>query len=197
MTTKDYINELDSLTSALKKQPQFVGFNHKFYVPGFIGFIQEWIVESKMNKVARTPIYNGKGYYACADKIMKLVDGACKSKKESAENFEKNNQDPESLQILTSASNALEAWVEIYPEIAYWMNRKINDRYITNAFGVIQGNIRESMSTIMDIPKDNFRPKYKTSFGSQMKSMGNQVLGMICNVILFALIIVLFATIFG
>ena len=197
MTTQDYINELNTLTSVLRKQPQYIGFNHKFYVPGWVGFIQESIVESKMNKAAEKPIYDGKGYYACADKIIELVDGACKAKKESVDNFEKNNQDEESLQILSSASDALDAWIDIYPEIAFWMNRKIDDKYITNAVGIIQGNLRESMSTIMDIPKDNFKSKSNSSFGSEMKAMGNQILGMICNVILFAAIFGLLGAIFG
>ena len=51
--------------------------------------------------------------------------------------------------------------------------------------------------TFLDIPKDDFKPKSHSSFGSEMKAMGNQILGMICNLILFAAIFGLLGAIFG
>lgn len=197
METQKYIQQLNELTETLKKQPQYVGFNHRFYVPGWIGFVQQCIVESKMTRAAKKPIYQGKGFYECGDIIIDLVDNACKAKKESVDNFEKNNEDIESLQIVSSATEALDAWINIYPEIAYWMNQKFDDKYITNAVGIIQGNLKESLTSIIDLPKENFKPKTNSSFCRELKAMGSQMLAMICNILVFAAVFGLLATIFG
>lgn len=196
METQKYIQQLKELTEALKKQPQYIGFNHKFYIPGWISFAQEYLVERKMSKAAKKPIYQGEGYYECANKIIEIVDNACKAKKNS-ENFIKRNDDVESLQIVSSADDALNALINIYPEIAYWMNQKINDQYITNVVGIIQDNFKKSLSSIIDIPKNNFNLETNSSFGNEFKAVGNQLLGMICNIIVIAAISCLYISIFG
>jgi hypothetical protein len=195
MDHKQYVDELNDITLVLSKIPQKLGFSHKFYVPGWIGFIQECIVESKMNRIAKLPIYNGLGYFECADKIIELVSKACESRKNSVENFQKENDNPDNLEILAAASNAMEAWCHIYPEIAYWMNRKIDDKYVTCAYGILQRSVSDSISGIMSLPKDFSSSKSKSSFTGEMKAMGNQLLAMICNVIAFAIIIAIISAI--
>lgn len=196
MDYQDYISQLNSLAEALAKQPQQVGFVHKFFVPGWIGFIQECLVESKMTKVSKQPIYQGMGYFECGDKIADLVAKVCEAKKESVENFEKSNDDPENLTIMSSAIYALDAWTHIYPEIAYWMNRKIDDNTVTNALGIIQGNIRNSLSAIMDVPSEKMS-NGSGSFASAMKAMGGQIAAMFCNMLVFAALAGLLSAIFG
>lgn len=196
MDNQNYISQLNTLADDLAKRPQRVGFVHKFFVPGWIGFIQECIVESKMAKVSKQPIYQGMGYLECGDKIAELVAKACEAKKESVENFEKSNDDPENLTIMASAMTALDAWTHIYPEIAYWMNQKVGDNYVTNALGIIQGNIRNSLSTIMDVPSEKMSNR-SSSFASEMKAMGGLIAAMFCNILVFAVVAGLISAIFG
>lgn len=196
MAYQEYINQINNLADTLAKKPQTVGFVHKFFVPGWIGFIQECIVENKMSKVAKQPIYNGMGYLECGNKIAELVDKACRARIESDPNFAKSNDDSANLQILSASLNALDAWAHVYPEIAYWMNQKINDQYVTNALGIIQGNVKNSISTIMDVPSEKISNK-SSSFASEMKAMGGQIAAMFCNVIVFAAVFSLLAAIFG
>lgn len=197
MVIQKYIQQLNELTEALKKQPQYIGFCHRFYVPGWIGFIQVCIVERKMSKAAKKPIYNGKGYFECANLIADLVDGACKAKKEETDNSDIINEDNESAQIVSSANDALTSWINIYPEIAYWMNQKIDDKHITNAVGIIQRNLRKSLSTIIDLPKEIFESETNYSFVSELKALGNQLLGTICNIIVIIPIWGVLCAIFG
>lgn len=196
MPHQKYIEQLDEMTTVLSQKPQAVGFVHKFFVPGWVGFIQECFVESKMSKAAKQPIYNGLGYYECGDRIIELVSSACKARTESNPEFTKSNDDINNLRILSSAMNAMEAWTNVYPEIAYWMNRKVGDDYVTNALGVIQGNVKESISTIMDVPAERISNK-SSSFTSEMKAMGGQIAAMFCNILVFAAIAGLISTIFG
>ena len=76
------------------------------------------------------------------------------------------------------------------------MNQKIDDNYVTNALGIIQGNIKKSLSTIMDVPCERMSNK-SSSFTSEMKAMGGQIAAMICNVIVFAAVFGLLGAIFG
>ncbi len=196
MAYQEYINQLNSLADSMASKPQTVGFVHKFFVPGWIGFIQECIVENKMSKAAKQPLYNGMGYLECGDKIAELVDKACKARIESEPSFTKSNEDDTNLQILSASLNALDAWTHVYPEIAYWMNQRINDQYVTNALGIIQGNVKNSISTIMDVPCEKISNK-SSSFASEMKAMGGQIAAILCNIIVFAAVFSLLATIFG
>lgn len=184
------------MTTVLSQKPQTVGFVHKFFVPGWIGFIQECFVENKMSKAAKQPIYNGLGYYECGDRIIELVSNACKARKESNDEFTKSNDDVNNLRIFSSAANAIEAWTNVYPEIAYWMNRKVGDKYVTNALGVIQGNVKESISTIMDVPAERISNK-SSSFTGEMKAMGGQIAAMFCNILVFVAIVGILSTILG
>lgn len=193
MKYEQYISELKDLTSALQRQPQVIGFSHKFYVPGWVGFVQECLVEHKMNKASKKPIYKGLGYLECGDKISELVKKACETIS-TEDGFVKNNEDENNLNVLSSAMAALEAWEHVYPETAHWMNIHISDNYITSAYGVIQRNIKDSLSKIVDLPKEKSE---KSNGSGEFKAMGNQILAMICNVIVFAVLACLIAGIFG
>ena len=197
MEYEKYLRELDELTNAMSRMPQTVGFVHKFFVPGWIGFIQECFVESKMSKATKQPIYNGMGYYQCADKIVELIDKACMAIKESPDFNGKENDNPKHLVVLASASKAIDVWTNIYPEIAYWMNQKIDDQHVTCALGIVERNVRDSLSSIMTLSQDIVEPKNNSSFGQEMKAMGNQILAMICNILIFAAIASLIGAIFG
>lgn len=197
MDYKQYIAELDELTSTLAKKPQTVGFVHKFFVPGMIGFIQECMVESKMSKAARQPIHKGLNYYECGDKIVEFTEKACDARKHSEDFKGKENDNLDNLAILNSSFSAIEAWTHVYPEIAYWMNRRVGDNYVTCALGIVQKNVEHSISEIVDIPVEKRDARPNSSLSREMKAMGGQLAAMVCNVIVFAAIASLIAAIFG
>ena len=47
---KNNLRELIVANDSLANKEPVYGFHYKFYVPGWIGFIQECVVESKMQK---------------------------------------------------------------------------------------------------------------------------------------------------
>lgn len=197
MAHKKYLAELDELTATLEKKPQIVGFVHRFFVPGWIGFIQECIVESRMSKAAKRPIYKGLNYYECGDKIIELTQKACDARKQSDNFKEKENDNMDNISILNSSFRAIDAWANIYPEIAYWMNRQVNDSHVTCALGIVQENVKSSLSEIIELPAEKKNHKPNSSFIRDMKVMGGQIAAMFCNVLVFAAIASLIGAIFG
>lgn len=197
MAHKKYLAELDELTATLEKMPQTVGFIHRFFVPGWIGFIQEGIVESKMSKVTKQPIHKGLNYYECGDKIAELTQKACEARKQSEDFHEKENDNMDNLSIVNSSFRAIDAWANIYPEIACWMNRQVNDNYVTCALGIVQENVKCSLSDIIELPAEKRNHKPNSSFMRDMKAMGGQIAAMFCNILVFAAIASLIGAIFG
>ena len=197
MAHKKYLAELDELTATLEKMPQTVGLIHRFFVPGWIGSIQECIVESKMSKVAKQPIHKGLNYYECGDKIAELTQKACEARKQSEDFHEKENDNMDNLSIVNSSFRAIDAWANIYPEIAYWMNRQVNDNYVTCALGIVQENVKCSLSDIIELPAEKKNHKPNSSFMRDMKAMGGQIAAMFCNILVFAAIASLIGAIFG
>lgn len=196
MSYKDYINELDALSAVMEKTPQTVGFVHRFYVPGWIGFIQVCIVEHKMDKAAKRLIYKNLDYLDCADRIIELTQKACEARKQSEDFQEKENGNLDNLAIANSCFRAIDAWVNIYPEIASWMNRQIDDNHVTCVLGIVQKNVVDSLSEIMEVPTEKSNYKPNSSFMREMKAMGNQIAAMFCNVIIFAAVASLISAIF-
>lgn len=197
MEYTQYISELDELTAMLEKKPQIVGFVHRFFVPGWIGFIQECIVESKMSKAAKQPIHKGLNYYECGDKIAELTKKACDARKKSEDFHEKENDNMDNLSILNSSFRAIDAWANIYPEITYWMNQQISDNNVTCALGIVLENVKSSLSEIIDLPAEKKNHRHNSSFMSDMKAMGGQIAAMFCNILVVATITYLIGAIFG
>lgn len=196
MPHQKYIDQLDEMTIILSQKPQTVGFVHKFFVPGWIGFIQECFVEDKMSKVAKRPIYNGLGYFECGERIIELVSNACKARTESNPEFTKSNDDVDNLRILSSAMNAMAAWTNVYPEIAKWMNRKVGNRYVTSALGIIQRDVKKSISSIMDVPSEGNNNR-SSSFMREIKDLGKSIAAYTCNMIIFCAIFSVLIAVFG
>lgn len=197
MGHKKHLVELNELTATLEKMPQTVGFVHRFFVPGWVGVVQECIIDHKMSKVAKRPIYKGLNYYECGDKIAELTRSACEARKEADDFRENDNDNLDNLSIVNSSFRAIDAWANIYPEIAYWMNRQVNNNYVTCALGIVQENVNSSLSKIIELPAEKKNHKPNSSFSRDLKAMGGQIAAMVCNVLLFATIASLIGAIFG
>lgn len=196
MKYQQFTEELDDMVVVLSNTPQKTGFNHPFYVPGWVGFIQECFVEHKMNKTAKIPIYKGLSYFECADKIIDLVKDACGARKYS-DDFQKGNDCKDNLDIVSSAMKAVDAWINVYPEIALWMNRQLGENTIVSTAYIVRCCVESALSDIVDIPKEESTSKSKSSFGSDTKAFVSQIAAIICNCIVFVVVWVLLIAIFG
>lgn len=196
-----YLAELDEMTSVLSNKPQTVGFVHKFIVPGWIGIIQEFIIEHRMSKVAMQPLYNGLNYYKCGNRIADLVDDACVARIRSATDFVKSNDDPDNLRIMSSALRAVETWAGLYPEIAYRMNQKISNEYVTNYLSIIQSKVNDAITSIMNIDRDTSSEDKPRSFvcnaKDELMNMGWHLAAWVCNATLLIAIWSVLIVIFG
>lgn len=189
MAYKQYLAELNELTSTLCLKPQTVGFAHKFFVPGWIGFIQECIVDNKMSKAAKQPIYNGLNFYECGNLIIELTQKACDARIKSEDFNGKDNENVDNLAILNSSLSAIDAWVNVFPEIAFWKNRYIDGgKFVTSPLYIIQGNVKLSLATILDIPKDDTRSESSPSFFQDLKERFYPAVAMICNIIVIGIV---------
>ena len=59
---KNRIETILVATEEISKKERVFGFHQRFYVPGWIGLIQQSIVENKMNKFVVQPFYDEKNY---------------------------------------------------------------------------------------------------------------------------------------
>lgn len=112
-----FLRELEGLVAALRAERRRVGFLHKFFLPGPLGSVQEWIISSRMMRVARRRIYAGLDYYECGDRIAGLVAEAC------ARIPAHETESGCARKLLLRATEAVDAWINLYPEIAYWRMR--------------------------------------------------------------------------
>ena len=197
MEYKKYVTELDELTSTLAQYPQTVGLVHRFFVPGWIGFIQQCIVENKIGKTAMQPIYKNLNYYECGDKIADLTHKACEARKQSLDFKEDEKDNIHNLIILNSSFKAIEAWTNVYPVIAYWMNKNVDDKYVTCALNIVQDNVKNSLSEIMTLPAEKKHYKRNYSFAREMKAVGGQMASIFCNIIVLVVIAAIIGAIFG
>lgn len=67
---KNRIETILVATEEISKKERVSGFHHRFYVPGWIGLIQQSIVENKMNKFVVQPFYDEKNYYEYGDWLI-------------------------------------------------------------------------------------------------------------------------------
>ena len=198
METEFYIRELEELRGALRSESQYIGFHHKFYIPGWIGWIQRIFVEKKMDQQAKKPIYKGKGYYDCGFKIASLVYDACESRRLSDPCFQKDNNHPAHQAIYLNAMQALKDWSQIYPEIAEMPNRRINDQTYISTSGLLYHKIQSHLSEIMDVKgEDKINVKPKESMLSDIIDFGQWLITWACNMIVFVAIFSILIAIFG
>ncbi len=204
MPHQQFVSQLNEITEVLIKETRTNNLEHKFIVPGWIGFIQECIICHNKEKALKRPLYNGLGYLECANYIMDCVDNACKARVKSTPNFRKSNTDPENLEILTATVRAIDIWMSIYPEIAFDPTIPVSKNCVTTPCRKIQNVVYDSLSTIMDISEDKIVHPDKTKKRKNIYSiseinkntLGNRMAGIICNLLLVTVIICIFDSLF-
>lgn len=181
----------------LSSRAPITGFHHKFYIPGWIEIFQLDSVGRKMRKVAEKPFYNGKSYYEFANWILtmanQLSDLHLQTKpKTDGEDLKKYKE--QSDFIIKLIMILIESWTHCYPEIATIINRKLDDNTMISLAGILYHSSKELLAPIgkMNISKGAM----DTSFTEEFKGCFQQMLGIICNVIVFGIIAIFIKAIF-
>lgn len=178
---KNTLRELILANDSLAKKEPTYGFHHKFYVPGWIGLIQESIVESKMQKFNDKVFYAGKGYTFFVNWIAEKADAVAKCYPE----IENMNDEKSSIcKKMTVAifDSVIENWAKCCPEIATYCSIDFEDNTKISPIGLSHYMLASTLQKF-DYPQINSKPS-KNGFISEIKAQGYYIIGYILNVII-------------
>lgn len=191
---KSRLTELVDACIELSQRTPVVGFHHRFYVPGFIGFIQEKIVENKINKWESQIFYKDKNYEEFGSWIVDITTKVVKLHLDEKP-IEDNGADltiynAQSQVIIELTHILLNVWSDCAPEVANTPNRIVKDKFIKSLYGIIYNE------AAVELNKIGFRrpPVSKSSEPGclgELRVLGIRILGYIINIILFSLIFTL------
>lgn len=177
---------LAATESIAHKEPTY-GFHHKYYMPGWIGLIQQRIVEKKMAKFTSQPFYDGKNYLEYANWLIEqsksIADLQLQYKPENNLVDEQYEKQCKSLRDLFNL--ALELWIDACPEIAMYCNQQYDENTLLSPAGVVQNAYSTYLGPIgyVVLPSNK-----KRKFTEEVKSSLYHLAGLILNFILLFLI---------
>lgn len=194
----DFLIAIEALT---QKEPA-VGFNPRFYVPGWIGVIQSIIVSGKKDKWCKLPFYNQKNYYEFTEWVNDMAHDFhdylnstdVKSREDYGEHLE---------EIKNVFQLMLLVWSECAPEVSLDLDSDYYDEKTGKQYKVSMAYLlKKSIEAEVGAPKRaSNEVKQKTSTWDNIKedakTMGYMLAGWIINLVLLALIIGLFDLIFN
>lgn len=192
---KEKLNEVIIAIDELSQKTPVVGFHHSFYVPGWIGYIQQMFVESKMNKFASQKFCRNINYYEFADWI---VDKS----KEITELQTQTTADDQTVtqtqsEAVARVFNVLSAlWMNCCPEISTYCNIKYGEDRLISPAGMVYKGIEENLKKI-GIEENEKGNNSGPGFKESAKNMFYMFAGYIINIIIFASIIGIIGAIFG
>lgn len=196
---QEKLKEIVAAINDLALRTPVIGIFHpRFYVPGWIGFIQLQFTEGKMETEAKKPFYKGMNYYEFADWILTMAKNLAELHKETKSTYGETDlkkYKEQSDQIIKLIKALIEVWIQCYPEIATIVNRELKDGRQFSLAGLVYLGSKEILDPIgyMNIGNGSS----KTSFGEDMKDTFYQILGIICNGIVLFTIGGLLSLIFG
>lgn len=182
---KNNIQELIVANDSLGNKEPVYGFHHKFYVPGWIGFIQECIVESKMQKFNKKIFYAGKGYINFANWVVDKADAVAKCYSE----IENMNEEKSSIckkLIVAIFDSIVDNWAKCCPEVATFCNIDFGGNTKISPLGFVHYKLASALQNF-GYPQFDSNTS-KSSFISEMKAQGYYIIGYILNVIILACI---------
>ena len=191
---KETLDEIVNVSIELSQRTPVVGFHHRFYVPGWIGFIQETIVNKNMHKWRSEVFYKGKTYEEFGSWIVDITTKVVKLHLDEKP-IEDNGADltiynAQSQVIIELTHILLNVWSDCAPEVANTPNRIVKDKFIKSLYGIIYNE------AAVELNKIGFRrpPVSKSSEPGclgELRVLGIRILGYIINIILFSLIFTL------
>lgn len=195
---KSILSELIEAGETISREKPTIGFHHKFYVPGWIGFFQQWAVESKMGKFQRQSFYKDKNYLDFANWMVSSSEKLAELQLEDQEKEGNNDKEKQKLQsetIFSVLHVVTDAWFNRAPEVASYPNIEYTKDTLISLAGFVFNAFEKNLRPI-GYPQQYEKKKSKYESPS-WSEMGNHFLGIICNIILFGLIIGLLSLIFG
>lgn len=190
------VEALLKATDVISKREPVYGFHHKYYVPGWIGIIQQMIVENKMNKFSSQQFYDDKNYLEYADWLIKLSKEISDLQIKYKPEGEKIDLDYEhKCNTLIKIFNVtFEAWIEACPEIATYCNHEYTENTLISAAGIVQNAFIENLGAIGYVVQPS---KSERKFMDEVRGQLYYIAGYIINVLLLGLIFGIGSTIFG
>ena len=185
---KDEISKLLDIIEELAHKTPIVGLHHRFYVPGWIGFFQQMIVERKMEKVAKQSFScAGMNYYEFGDWIInKSVEIV-----EMQEKCEPTDPDVRETQneIINRVFSDLSAiWAYVIPEISSYCNIQYTEDTLISRYGFIVKALEQTLKKVGRAKSPNQASK-KPTFKDEAKQTANVIAGYLINILLFAAIL--------
>ncbi len=191
---KKLLQELIVANDSLANKEPMYGFHYKFYVPGWIGFIQECIVESKMQKFNQKVFYAKRGYIDFANWLSEKANAIAECYSE-IENM-KNEKSSECKKLVLDIFDlTIENWTKCCPEIATYCSIDFGDNTKISPIGWVHYKLASTLENFGYPQFDN--KSSKSSFGSEMKAQGYFIIGYILNVIILACVFGIIGAIFG
>lgn len=172
-----------------KKEPVF-GFHHQFYVPGWIGLVQESIVNKKMFEWESQNFYKDKNY---TDFAMWIIESSEKIGKLHMSNrpdllnveamtlFEKQSE-----MIIQITLLLIEAWRAASPEVSTALNRRVDSDVRMSLYGVVRNDVSLNLKDI-GFPQVSVGSNEKGCLEG-LKEISYRILGMFVNVMTLAAI---------
>ncbi len=186
---KDFLSKLITAIEVLAAKQPVVGFHHRFYVPGWIGFIQLSIVEHKMNKYENENFYGGMTYIDFANWIINSSKQICELQLAEVERL--NNRESEIFQqqanIIIEVFNMIaENWYQCAPEVASICNRPYTDGTTISVVGIVYHALEDNLKPLGYPQSIKKQPIYE---GPSFSDIGNHLLAMVCNMVLLGVVL--------
>ena len=193
---KEKLNEVILAIDELSRKTPVVGFHHSFYVPGLIGYIQQLLVESKMNDFALQKFCRGMNYYEFADWIVDKSKEVVELQKQTvATDKELEQTQAEAISRVFQVISTL--WMNCSPEIATYYSIEYGENRLISPAGVVYRGIESNLKELGIEYTDNKKGDSGHSFKESAQNLFYMIAGYILNIILLASIIGIIGAIFG
>ena len=188
---KDILSEIIIACHDLSKCPRVVGFHHKFYVPGWIGFIQETIVNKNMHKWRSEVFYKGKTYDEFMFWMISSSEKLCELQISSKP---VNDMDEEDMQlykqrkkaIVDTVDDLIKVWSSVAPEVVSQRNLKGDEDGPISPYKFVCDNVAIALEDL-GYPKP-YVSKNTGGCRAEMRELFYRVAGMFINCLTLAAI---------
>lgn len=193
---KEKLNEVIIAIDELSRKTPVVGFHHSFYVPGWIGYIQQMFVESKMNKYASGKFCQNMNYYEFGDWIIdKSKEVTDIQMQTAAEDKTMSQTQAEAIARVFNVISAL--WINCCPEISTYCNIEYEDNTLISPAGIVYKGIENNLIELGIDNNETVKGSSEPEFKERAKNMFYMFAGYIINIILLASIVGILGAIFG
>ena len=195
---KNRILELLEAAFSISQKTPVIGFHHRFYVPGWIGLIQESVVEKKMNRFVEQPYYKNMNFYEFGNWFSlgskEVADLQIKSKE--LYNTDVDEYTKQCNAINTLYMMLLNLWIDSCPEVATYCNQAYTENTLISPAGLMHKNLCTFLKPI-GFKESEAKSSSGKRFIEDVKGGLYFIAGYLINILLLAGIFGLGSLIFG